>query len=128
MPAPEEISAWSLEEIRVEIRALLPNGWSLVDDEGEGYWLIRIDRPGEEAPVVEYEESNADERMALLNVFGWLWMRSLPKPDKMSPWNRRRELTREGVTTTVSLGGSQVPDPGDLDPIEIDSVYQPFRK
>lgn len=125
---PEEISAWSAEEIRAEIQGLLPAGWKVASDQDNGgFWYICIERPGEEGSIAEIEEAHADERMALLNVFGRLWLKRLPAVGEESPWRRRQDLSRAGVTAAVSRGSS-IPDPGDLDPNEIATVYEPFRK
>jgi hypothetical protein len=127
MPAPEEISAWSLDEIRAEIRALLPAGWTATDAKNSGgYWIVTIESPGEYGSVLELVEANADERLALLNAFGWLWTKSLPKPGGDSPWQRRGEVTPPKHAASGS--GTSVPDPDDLDPKEIAQVYEKFQK
>jgi hypothetical protein len=125
MPTPEEVSAWSFEEILAETQALLPKGSAAdVNHHPDGYWVAFVERTTPEGKVVDQEETHPDRRMAVLNLFGRIWLNGLPKPSGSSPWVRRRELNREAVTRKA-LG---IPDPEDLDPVEIDLVYQTYRK
>ncbi len=125
MVSPEEVAAWSLEELRAETLNILPSGWVLVPDHNPlGYWEIRlqsVDAEGKQ--VVELEVSNADQKLALLDVFGWLWFRSAPPPSVDSPWVRRHDpalpIARQAV-----IKGSHVADPEDLDPAEIALVHK----
>lgn len=103
------------------IQSLLPMGSKVVPQlEDGGYWKISV-QTGE---TVDFEEVGADQRLVALNVYGRLWAASLPKPNENSPWVRRRELTGAQVTRRAT----NISDPGDLDPSEVQSVYEPFRK
>ena len=121
MLSPETLSACSNEELEAEIRAILPEGRTLtIEPRVEGYWSVLVGLPGESPEV---EESHIDLKIALLSVLGELGS-SKEDPGSVSPWARRRELSRELVTKQVSIAGSKVPDPPDLDPSEIDSLYR----
>jgi len=119
----EEITAWTTEEILAEIRERLPKGW-LAEcswSNEKGYWTVQVFKPNEEGQlVVEQEESNMDERLALLNTFGAFWFKSLPSPASDSPWIRRSEVTVQSVTRKAT----QSPDPEDLDPQEIQDILK----
>ena len=121
MPTLEEVSAWSLEEILAAIQALLPKGTQVQSLPNAGGWTVRIDTAG----TVVLEGTGADQRLTALNIYGQLWVKSLPKPSEFSPWVRRRELTGAQVTRKVV---HNISDPEDLDPSEVNSVYEPFRK
>jgi hypothetical protein len=129
MPTLEEMTAWSLEEIRGEVKRLLTKGWSfsIVWDQEEQIWFAQIERdPGEDEgpdPVVVWSGFGPDEKILLFNVYGWLWLKIQPKPQGASPWVRKRELTTVGVTRKA-LG---IPDPEDVDPEEVLSVYKSVR-
>lgn len=121
MPSFEEVSAWSEEELTVEIRLLLPPGWVLVTPPSNGYWTVSLQRKDPEGnPVVEWEDDNADKRLVLLNAFWWLWSKGLPKPTGLTPWSRAQDR----VVKPVSLTGSKIPDPEDLNPAEIEALYK----
>src|ERR1051325_7021780 len=98
--APEEISAWSIEEIEAEIQKGLPKGWSLLSHHApDGYWEFEVQSLDDKSdPVVQVAKENADRSLGLLDVYGWLWLEALPKPPEGSPWAPRRELTIAIVT------------------------------
>ncbi len=124
--APEEISAWSIEELEAEIDAALPSGWSLSFRESpDGYWEFVIQSVTDESePLIRLEKENADRRLGLLDVYGWLWLEGSPKPPAGSPWAPRPELSIEIVTGHANIRGSKVPDPEDLDPAEIALIHK----
>lgn len=124
--APEEISAWSIEELEAEIHAALPQGWTLSSRHAsDGYWEFAVKSVTEESePLIRLERENADRRLGLLDVYGWLWLEGLPKPPAGSPWAPRRELTVGIVTGHANVKGSSIPDPEDLDPAEVARVHQ----
>jgi len=126
MPTPEEVSAWSFEEILAEIQVLLPPGSRVTSvSNPDGYWVVMVERDTPEGPEVDLREVNPDRRLAALDVFGQLWLRSAPQPSKDSPWVRRNEL-RQAAVPSRSI--PRVPDPEDLDPAEVNSVYQTHLK
>lgn len=128
MVNPEEVSAWSVEELEAEIINLLPQGWELRSQrESSGHWSVWIQRPSEAGgPVLELDREGADKRLTLLDVFGWLWMRNMPTPSTDSPWVRRNNPSVQSVTRTVhaAVKGSHIPDPEDLDPSQVALIHK----
>jgi hypothetical protein len=123
--APEEISAWSIEELEAEIQKGLPEGWSFHSHPApDGYWEYKIQSLGDLGPVIHMEKENADRRLGLLDVYGWLWLETLPKPPEGSPWALRRDVTIGVVTGHANIRGSEIPDPEDLDPAEVALVHK----
>lgn len=118
------MTTWSAEDIRSQATALLPDGWALLCEQGvHGWWSATISEPSGSELVPVWQGSSADERIALFDAYGWLWLRSKPIVESNSPWVRRRELSRESVTNRVARG-LDVPDPEDLDPAEVAAVYE----
>jgi len=124
MVSPEEVAAWSIDELRAEILHLLPTNWQLGTDENRsGYWTLKIySFDDDQNPVIELEKENADLRLALLDVFGWLWFKKMPQPSQDSPWVRKNDPTVASVTRRAQR--INVPDPEDLDPEEIARVHK----
>jgi hypothetical protein len=128
MATLEEVVVWSLDEIRGGICELLPAGWVFEEDPvGQRAARVRLLRPGEEGPQVEWEDTHHDLRLLLLGAYGHLWLRQHQvRPD--SPWVRRHNPTREAVTRQVLARFPRVPDPADVDPSEVQAVYETTRK
>lgn len=124
----EEVVAWSLDEIRGGIGALLPEGWIFEEKSvGQGSTRIRLLSPGENGPQVEWEDYHIDLRILLFGAYGHLWMRqNQPHPD--SPWVRRRNPIREAILRQVFARPSNIPDPADVEPGEVEAVYERTRK
>lgn len=119
MASPEEMSAWSIEETKAEIQALMPKGWTLLTLQAEGYWKVTVHRLGENLEsVLEIEESSVDLKIALLNVYGPLYLKTLPAGS--SHWQRWGELTEKRPSRKPS---KDLPDPEDLDPQEVEQLY-----
>jgi len=128
MPTPEEISAWSAEEIEAEIYRILPESRTLsIKQHTEGFCVVQVLALDPETlqPVPVCEESSADPRLALLNIYGTLYLRTLPKSAQDTHWARRQELRTAQVPRKST---EPVPDPGDLDPVEVERLYQTKRK
>ena len=128
MPTIEEMTAWSPRDIQVELKKLLPEGWvfeHIVSRDGFFRALV-VDVSDQKKPLVQWEGDNLDERLLLFDAYGWLWMKKHP-PEKRqrTPWKTRKsELTRKAVTQRVTLGKDPAPDPEDLDPNEVASIYK----
>lgn len=113
----EEILAWSVGEIRNEIEKLCSGGhvretW----DSDTKTWVVTLEQSSESKIRTEV---SSDLRIALLGIFGWLWqnhLQSHPNPI----WVRKKELTVESVTQAAL----SIPDPEDLDPVEIEAMYR----
>lgn len=111
---PEEIVLCSPDEIRVEIRRLLRPGEQFTLDPSQGY---EVEIRAEEK--VLWTSAGFDERLVLLDAYGWLWFRTREPAASTSLWVRKTELTREEVARRAAS-----PLPEDLDPAEIHSVYE----
>ena len=124
MIAPlEEMTAWSLDEIVGAIYTLVPKPWVFEHWQDDDYvFHARVKVKSSEQSL--WEDTHADERLLLFNAYGWLWARNQPKLPPDDPWVRRRELTSSAVSR-MALG---IPDPEDLQPDEIKSVYEQHRK
>lgn len=121
MPSYAEMTAWSLDEVRGQLREALPEGWKVERGDDAGHLWLRLLRPEGEGWAVEWDNYHFDERTLLLDAYCWLWLQTQPQPTRLSNWGRRQgELTSRGVTRRVL---SSLPDPEDLDPDEILSVY-----
>ena len=121
MATLEEMTAWSTDEIRGEVRKLLPSSWKLsLRPDTSGYWRIWI----EEDQKIIWEATETDERRALFEAYGYLWMKQRPLREVDSPWVRRSPMfdpPRRSVSDSS-------PDPEDLDPDEVESVYRSLGK
>lgn len=122
MPTLTEMTAWSDEETLAEIQAALPPGWAFKCPNDDGYWVPAIT---DEQGVQVWGEPFADLRTALLSAFMWLWTRGQPENPR---WTRRRELHPHAVAGAFGLPHVAVPDPPDLDPAEVQAVYDDFAK
>lgn len=115
----EEMTTWSPEDIEVEIRKLLPPEWTFSTKLKDGWFGATI-LSGLETLWTDW---HADRRTLFLNAFGWLWVRE-QKP-RHPAWKRRtgevRPVIMEGLVTLP--GAEDVPDPEDLDPEVLASVY-----
>lgn len=121
----EEMSAWSVEEIESAVGASLrgafrfQSGW----DEEAGVWFTRFWKTDDKGvETVAYEDWGPDRRILAFNALGWLWEATRPPPSPGSPWVRRHENTRVW-NPRATYRGAGAPDPADLDPQEIGSVY-----
>lgn len=113
MPTLAEITSWGSSEILQAIRELLPSGWtcSFTIDGGE----IR-DAEGQ----VVWKDLVGDERLLLLNGYGFLLTREQPVRSHHIWGARSHELTREKVLRKAL----EFPDPEDLDPDFLANVYK----
>lgn len=125
MPTIEEMSAWSDRELSAEILNMLPEGWFLkTDAHTDGYWSVSVDRAVDSSePVTEFFESHIDKRIALLNIYGALVARKGRETIDPNWVANRHSLTKH----PVSIKSSAIPDPEDLDPLEVESVYLKLR-
>lgn len=118
-----DVATWDDERIRVEIAAILPMGWKFeFGAVNNAYWTaIFTDAEG----VVQWEDSFPASNVVLLNAYGWLRLRGT-RPTAV--WSRRRELTLAEVNAdALRRARAESPDPLDVDPSEVLSVYQSKR-
>lgn len=121
------ISTWTVDEAIAEVHVRLPPGWSLrLEEEPHGFFhSLIVDAEGKlqwESPAAPERTPGAGLRVVVLDAYGWLYARQhQPKHPK---WALRPDLTPAAVNArfglTAAKPGQQVPDPGDLDPNEIE--------
>lgn len=114
-----EVSTWSNDEIVQKVRELLPEGWQfkhLLDVDG----AFRATIVDVASGLSQWSDEQADERLILLNAYGWLFVR---KPTARNPRWVRGEITVPVAQQTLPTVITPQPDPEDLDPEEIDAVY-----
>lgn len=122
-----DVSTWSVEEARAQVLDLLPEKWhlSVGCDEGKGFWSAQItslDGRGKENLV--WEGTALGELGVLLDAFGYLWLSSQPKVDLDSPWVRKKPR----IPSPNFSVSDKAPDPEDLDPDAVASVYASILK
>lgn len=114
---------WDDERTKAEIAALLPDDWEfLFGWDNEGYWKAAfVDGGG----TIVWDDAVPAANILLRNAYAWLALRSSPR--RQGPaWVRRRELTLAQVNADA-LRKARVPDPPDVDPQEVEAVYQAKR-
>ena len=122
-PTLEEMQTWSLDEIKTNISAYLPEGtvfkcaWS----DGQGQWRGWFERADE----VVWDQWGLDQRLLLLDAFGWCWMQRQPPRHPDSPWAARQGRVPMEAVRGRAFDGRE---PEDLDPKEVLSVYEAHRK
>ncbi len=121
-----DISTWSIEEARTQVLNLLPEKWHLsVGCDESGFWTVRVTSPDEEgADVLMWKGEALGELGVLLDAFGYLWLRSQPGPELDSPWTRKKSR----IPSPCFSVSDKAPDPEDLDPGEVASVYATILK
>ena len=116
MPTLEEVSKWSVEQIRTAVYANLPPGWTFDLQPHPDYW--RAAYKSEDGTEV-WAEAHWNIQFALLAAYGWMWMRSQPATGHPA-W--RVQPPRVLVPVSPS-GGQKIPEREDLDPAYLASVY-----
>lgn len=112
------MTTWTEMEIQAAIRVFSPKDWDFLLEEDEGgVWTAQF-LDAEE--LVLFETSYPDQRLTLLNAYGFVWRRLYVPSNPV--WQRRRDDLRVVARTgLMHLPGTEnVPDPEDLDP---SSVY-----
>jgi len=122
MLSPGDVTDCTDVEILEEVQSSLPEGWVCDYRMVDGWFKFSLF----EGEKLRWEETNPDPRYLLLNAFGWLLSRGYksthpawsPRTHEVDP-NKTRIHPRTAKQPTIS-----VPDPEDLDPNEIASVYR----
>lgn len=123
----EEIALLPLDEAEAVIQAQLPEGFDLTFEILPGEWAARLCGPDQR---VVWQDTHPDRRILLFDFYGWFLRHTGIRP-KHPAWNRSGEVqiaARHGVKAHQTH--TQIPDPEDLNPSEILSVYgiQPRKK
>lgn len=117
MESPDQLLSWTDEEVAREIRRQLPASATFVCEWRGGTWTARLESDG----AVTFTIEHIDHRMALYAVYGHLWLRDHRPPPQGSLWDASTPRpTTASVTRYVQ---SSFPDPEDLDPAQVASVY-----
>jgi hypothetical protein len=117
----DEVVLYTDEEIEASLRQLLRPGESFSLIQEETWWSVEVILQGE-TPILIWDHIGYDRRMLLLDAYGWLWSRIQPVSTS-TIWNRRGEITRADVGRRAT-SHSPIPDPEDLDPVEVQAVYE----
>lgn len=117
MDPVEDKSTWTEGRLQDEIAQLLPKGTLLVSSLEDTTWVLSLVQ--ELGGSLLWEVEHYDKRLALFEVYGRLWLERESPSGAWSPRKSRPSL--DAVTRRVL---SPEPDPGDLDPTEIASVYE----
>jgi hypothetical protein len=125
MPSVEDIATWTIPEIVTEIRRLLPQGCSLVEDIKDGWYVATIQfvTPEMKEPKVLWSDHGVDQRILLLNAFGFAWLQGMKT--KHPAWRPRTAAPIQRRPLGPTMGANPVPD---LDPEHIRSVYEKATK
>lgn len=115
MPTFEEMTTWDEDQIQAEILVLLPPGHRFEFGVEGGAWCARIHGP----TGVVWEDFHYEARVILFNAFGWLW--KPPEAARSSAWYPR---ARPRLVPVYQGPRPGIEDPADLDPHEIETVYE----
>ena len=114
-----DAALWTAEEAHQQLLGVLPQGWSCVVDYDDLEAVVLI-RDESDAPL--QVARNADPKLAILDVLGWLSLRQHKTTHAAwAPRSQEVHLHRPNKDT-VSV---EVPD---LDPSEIAAVYNATRR
>lgn len=131
MPTLEEMTTWSSDEVLQAIQAILPEGWTLSCKTEKSSFLVRILKPvveGEER-VVAWENYHIDQRILLFDAYGWLAVHDEPKVPGGGDLSRRQQLAEQAAARWARVPREAIPpDPEDVDPDEVNAVYEQARK
>jgi hypothetical protein len=120
VPSAAEISSWSPEQIRAEITRLLPADCTFTESVLDGWAHGAFN---DKAGAILWEGSEPDRRILLLSAYGWIWTRG--RTPKHPAW----KLRKPGGAMQTPKQGPEIPDPPDLDPVEINkAVYEKQSK
>lgn len=122
MPNFEEAAAWTVDEVKRQNTLVLPKEWTLVSGTTDDLFTCTIKDNHE---IVRWQEVHPDLRFVLLSAYGWLVTRDLKNVNPV--WSPRRELTQDIVRQHVTFRSSDAPDPEDLSPEDVRTLYEQHR-
>lgn len=115
----EEMASWDVQDVRAAIASDLPEGWKFIPEVVNGWYFAKY---FDDVGRVVWEDQSADQRLLFFNAYGWLHLRN-HKP-RIPAWKlRTSEVSPATVAGRASHPQIVVPDPEDLDPDEVRSVY-----
>jgi len=113
----EEINHWTVDDINTQILTHLPKGWNFDLQTLPTHWRAAYK---DENGVQVWAEEHYALRILLLSAFMWLWQRLNPTPVHPA-WNP--SAPRQLAPVRHSTAQHTIPDPTDLNPAHIRSVY-----
>lgn len=131
MPTLEEMTTWSADEVFEAIQQVLPKGWTLSCKRKQNSFWVRILEPAVEGQerVVVWEDYHIDQRILLFDAYGWLTVRDRPKSPGGGDLSRRQQLAEQAAARWAQVPREAIPpDPEDVDPDEVNAVYEKARK
>lgn len=124
MPTFEEMTLWGPDEIHAQILLLLPKDWrfELLEERLElQLRALFLDAEGVEV----WCNTGPDDRLLLFDAYGWLLTRDRKTVNQNWPVREPRKHVPVG---RVNPHGEPIPDPEDLNPVEIIAVYSGQHK
>ena len=116
----EEMALWDAEAVHGAILADIPADWQFATNQTNGWHDAKIlDGDGN----VCWQETMADQLLLLLSAYSWLHLRN--HKTQHPAWKPRTREVRplETLAGRASHPNIVVPDPEDLDPDEVRTVY-----
>lgn len=118
----EEMSAWTTEEALGAALASVPKGARLDYYQDGGFWFAQLF--DEEGTVVWYTEPSVDPRITFIEAYTRLHVKAEAAPTNPL-WVRR--LDPDQIHGRVTMPGTVIPDPEDLDPAEVEKFIKVRR-
>jgi len=121
-----DASSWDADRLQQEITIRLPAGWGFKvnSTEDQKQWVVSII---DDQQVELWSSVALTTQLALLNLLGWLEVRTSNLSDS-SPWIRRRgDLNPQRVHDLVYSKTYVTEEIPDLDPAEIEAVYKSHK-
>lgn len=118
----DELLSWTDAQIEVEVASHVEEGLEFVCEWRDGVWSARIEAVAspDAIPRVLHAVENVDRRMALYDIYGYLWLRN-----HVAPAGSRWDATtpRPTIVSVTQQVHGRVADPEDVDPDEVAAVY-----
>jgi hypothetical protein len=127
LPALHELAFLPTEEAEEIIAGALPKDVLLQIFRAKAQWCATLCNP---AGDIYWEGASPDRRILLFDAYGYVLQEAGVKP-KHPAWRRRGEIqVPEQYGAKAHQNGLHIPDPEDLSPAEILSIYgiQPTKK
>lgn len=128
MPVPlEELALLPVDDAEDAIQAQMPEGFDLTIELTPPQWSAALYSPDRQ---VLWQDTHPDKRILLFDFYGWFLRHTGARP-RHPAWHRSGEVVvapRHGAK--AHQAHISLPDPEDLEPSEILSVYgiQPRKK
>jgi hypothetical protein len=119
-PTLEEIAHWSIDDINAQVLGLLPKGVKFDLETHPDRWRVSFKQEADGRELWFHE--HWDMRTLMLSAFAWLWQQQ--NPTRVHPaWVPRAPRILRPIHPGVGI-----PNPEDLDPAHIQSVYDGYAR